>query len=337
MGSNPIGNAMPVPFSVMDSPQEKRIIRASPGPEGKNLRLDCWLAARFTYRSRAEWQSAIRSGEIRLNGAETRPARVLRGDEIIDFQLPDRQEPSVRTDYRILADFPQYTVLDKPGNLPVHPAGCFFHHTLLMLLQKQYGQMFAVNRLDRETSGTVLLARTPKAAARLAAALSEPGVAKKYLVYVHGCFPAGRMRAAGWLSPDPESVVRKKRRFTFQKPDSPDCETCDTEFLRLHHNCLFSKLECVLHTGRLHQIRATLFSLGFPIVGDKLYGLDDQIFDRFSDGRMTESDKKTLIVDRQALHACKLRMTDPFDGVEKTFSAPVPAELTDLERILFPG
>ncbi|MBO4631826.1 MAG: RluA family pseudouridine synthase, partial [Lentisphaeria bacterium] len=255
MGSNPIGNAIATP-SVMDSFLEKRIIRTSPGPEGRNLRLDCWLAARFTYRSRSEWQTAVRSGEILLNGAQTRPSRILHGDEIIDFQFPDQQEPPVRTDYRILADFPQYAVVDKPGNLPVHPAGRFFQHTLLILLQKKYGQMYPVNRLDRETSGTVLFARTPKAAARLAEALSDSKVSKKYLVYVHGCFPEGRTRASGWLAPDAGSPIRKKRRFTARKPNSPDCETCDTEFICLRQNRFYSKLECILHTGRLHQIRA---------------------------------------------------------------------------------
>jgi len=75
-----------------------------------------------------------------------------------------------------------------------------------------------------------------------------------------------------------------------------------------------------------------LFSLGFPVVGDKLYGLDDTIFVRFADGKMTEADKKILLIERQSLHAFELKMTDPFDGEEKTFVSPVPAELTALEK-----
>ena len=312
-------------------PQEKRIIRSTPGPEGKDLRLDSWLAARFTYRSRSEWQQAVRRGEIVLNGARTRPARILHGDETVDFIVPDIPEPPVRTDFHILAETPRYLAVEKPGNLPVHPSGRFFNHTLLMLLRGEFGDLFPVNRLDRETSGIILFARDPSAAGTLSAALSNHSVRKKYIAYVHGCFPSGTCRAAGWLFADPVSSIRKKRHFSFDKPDSEPAESSDTDFRLLSVKNDISKVECILHTGRLHQIRATLFSMGFPVVGDKLYGLDDTIFDRFSDGRMTEDDKKMLVIERQALHAYELKMTDPFDGTEKTFSSPVPAELESLE------
>ncbi|MBO4649260.1 MAG: RluA family pseudouridine synthase [Lentisphaeria bacterium] len=317
---------------MTEPPQEKRIIRSSPGPEGKDLRLDAWLAGRFTYRSRTEWQNAVRAGEILLNGARTRPSRLLHGDEIIDFVVPDLPEPAVRTDFRVLAETPEYLAVEKPGDLPVHPSGCFFNHTLLMLLRKEYGELYPVNRIDRETSGIVLFARTPSAAATLANALTAGTVRKKYIVYVHGRAPEAPFRATGWLAPDPDSTIRKKRRFSYEEPDHPDAETSDTEFVHTESFGNISKLECLLHTGRLHQIRATLFSLGFPVVGDKLYGLDDTIFSRFADGKMTDADRKLLIIERQALHAFELKMTDPFDGKEKTFVSPVPAELTALEK-----
>ncbi len=315
---------------------EKRIIRSTPGPECGGMRLDLWLAGRFTYRSRAEWQNAIRRGEILLNGTSTRPARVLRGDETVDFVVPDLPEPPVCTDYHIVADLPQYLVVDKPGDLPVHPSGRFFNHTLLMLLRRDLGvELYPVNRIDRETSGMVVFARTPSAAAQLSRSLSRHSVRKKYLVFVHGCFPSPTLRAVGWLSADPLSSVRKKRRFTFDPPDDPDAESSDTEFVLLKKSDGFSELSCLLHTGRLHQIRATLFSLGFPVVGDKLYGLDESIFSRFADGKMTDADKNTLLSDRQCLHASELQMTDPFDGTEKRFCSPLPTALCELEKRLF--
>ena len=323
---------LPPGFDMTEFPQEKRIIRSIPGPEVKGSRLDLWLASRFTYRSRSEWQQAVRRGEIILNGAKTRSARILNGSEVIEFHFPDLPEPPVRSDYSLLAEHELFLAVNKPGNLPVHPSGCFFNHTLLMLLRQKYGELYPVNRLDRETSGVVLFGRTPDAAARLSACLASRSVQKKYTVYVHGCFPYDSFRAKGWLSPDTASIVRKKRRFTPEKPDTPDCEDCDTElFLEKSSNSI-SRLGCLLHTGRLHQIRATLFSLGFPVVGDKLYGLDDHIFDRFSDERMTDDDRCTLIIERQALHASRLKMTSPFDGKEMIFDAGLPEEFSVLEK-----
>ena len=318
---------------MADLPQEKRIIRSTPGPEGKDLRLDFWLASRFSYRSRSEWRDAVRSGDILLNGAPAKPSRILRGDETVDFLAPDIPEPPVRTDYRILAETPHYIAVDKPASLPVHPSGRFFNHTLLMLLRRDFGEVYPVNRIDRETSGIVLFARTGEAAAKLAEAIAARSAHKKYLVYVHGRFTPEHVRAAGWLSPDPDSSIRKKRRFTDWKPDHPECEDADTEFRLLSSFGPLSKLECRLYTGRRHQIRATLFSLGFPVAGDKLYGLDDRIFARFSDGVMTERDRELMLgLDRQALHAAELTLTDPFDRQEKVFTSPLPEELLNLEK-----
>ena len=322
---------------MTEPPREKRLIRSTPGAECRGTRLDQWLAARFTYRSRAEWQTAIRQGEILLNGVATRPARILHGDETVDFIVPDLSEPPVATDYRILADLPQYIVVDKPGNLPVHPSGCFFTHTLLMLLRRDLGtELYPVNRIDRETSGIVMFARTPAAAAALSRTLSKHTVRKKYLVFVHGKVPFEHHRAVGWLSADPDSSVRKKRRFTLEKTDDPETENCDTEFIRIKCSGEFSLLSCLLHTGRLHQIRATLFSMGFPVVGDKLYGPDETIFRRFADGNMTDADEKVLLIDRQCLHAEEMEMTDPFDGKVKKFISPLPPGLSDLKKRLFP-
>ena len=87
-------------------------------------------------------------------------------------------------------------------------------------------------------------------------------------------------------------------------------------------------VEAVPRTGRLHQIRATLFSLGYPMAGDKLYGIDDTFFTKFIDDRLTEDDRSRLLLPRQALHAAELRM--PFRGGELHATAPLPADMASL-------
>ena len=316
------------------SDEEKRIIRSTPGAEGRGMRLDQYLARRFTYHSRSSWQESIRKGEILLNGKKTRSSRILQGEEQIDFNFPEQEEPPVRSDYSILVENQDFIVVNKPGDLPVHPSGRYFNHTLLMMLRRKYPELFIVNRLDRETSGTVLFARSAKAASALCKVMEQREIYKEYVVYVHGVFPPDPFTASGYLSADPAAFVRKKRRFTSEIPpgETGDFETCSTTFSLIHQYETLAKVRCILHSGRLHQIRATLCSLGYPVVGDKLYGMDERIFARFSDGEMTEEDKKSLVIARQALHAKILELTSPFDGSVLTFDAPLPEELTALEK-----
>ena len=122
--------------------------------------------------------------------------------------------------------------------------------------------------------------------------------------------------------------MRKKRRFTEDNPGTEDAEPCATEFSCLKAGGGFSLVECRPHTGRLHQIRATLCSCGFPLLGDKLYGPDDTVFLRFTEDAMTDADRAALVLPTQALHAWRLRFTVPGTGeAVECESAPPDAML----------
>jgi 23S rRNA pseudouridine955/2504/2580 synthase/23S rRNA pseudouridine1911/1915/1917 synthase len=296
-----------------------------------------FLAGRFTYHSEADWRRLIRDGRIAVNGAAGDPERALAPGDALRYDASDIPEPPVDAAFRVVSEDASLLAVDKPGNLPCHPAGRYFNHTLWALLKTRPGldgPVF-VNRLDRETSGLVLVARNPEAAARLREQFAAHTVVKRYTVFVEGVFPE-RLEAAGWLAHDPHSVIRKKRRFLPAAAGSPapvaDAEWAETAFERVRVCDGFSAVAALPRTGRLHQIRATLLSLGYPVTGDKLYGVDETMFLRFCGDALTAEDRTRLRLGRQALHAGGLSFRHPASGAWTEVFAPLPPDMAVLAK-----
>ncbi|MBR2625242.1 MAG: hypothetical protein IKD23_02470 [Lentisphaeria bacterium] len=302
----------------------QRIIRTSIDWSGNGLTLIDFLSGRFTYRSKEEWITRINSGEITLNNKIVPPETLLVLHDCVEYRPEDIEEPPADLDYRIVFEDGSLLVIDKPGNLCMHPAGPFFKHTLWHLLCSKYGTIHFVNRLDRETSGLLLAVKEPKLAKQLAKSVSF----KRYLAVVHGEFPE-ELLAEGFLV-DANSVVRKKRKFVSQMPDNPPFESAKTAFVRQKYVNGMSLVEATLFTGRMHQIRATLFSLGFPVAGDKLYGPDERFYLKQSSGELSAEDRKKLLISRQALHSVELEFIHPQSKEKLVFNSPLPAELQSL-------
>ncbi len=305
---------------------ERRVIRSSVDWSGAGFTLAEYLAGRFTYRAIDEWRDRIAAGEIMLNGELSDPERRLELHDRIEYFPADIAEPEADLDYRIAYEDDALLVVDKPGNLCVHPSGPFFKHTLWHLLSSKYGKIHLVNRLDRETSGLLVAAKNPKAAAKL----GKPGwpMRKEYLALVFGNF-ADRIEAYGFLVPDLASVVRKKRRFVAgERPPEGAVrpESARTVLLPERSGERYSLVRALPETGRLHQIRATLFSLGFPLLGDKLYGPDDGIFLKIRSNAITAADRERLILPRQALHSAKLAFRHPDTGETVAVESPLPPD-----------
>ena len=305
-----------------------------------------FLCGRFTYNSREEWLRNLAAGQLRLNGAVADGAAVLAVGDRLEYAFEAGPEPEVCLEYGVLHEDELLLVVNKPANLPCHPGGCFFNHTLWALLKQRFGEAFfaLANRLDRETSGLLVVAKSPAAVRHLQRQFAQHAVEKRYLAVVEGFFP-DTLEAAGWLLRDTACEVRKKRKFIPSVGSVPEHETrntqpetdpgewCETVFRRVAETGGLSLVEALPKTGRLHQIRATLCSLGFPLAGDKIYGVDPEIFIRYCDGSMTDGDRRRLRLGRQALHAASLQLRHPADNRPVAFAAPLPDDM----RLLLPS
>lgn len=310
------------------------------GPEATGQALVDWLAQVFTYASRAGWEEEIAAGRLRIGDRLALAEDRLETGDLVSYDPPEVAEPEVDRAWSLVLETPDFLIVDKPPLLPCHPGGRFYAHSLWYLLKESYGAIGFAGRLDRETSGLLLVTRNPGAAAQAQAAAEEGRLRKDYLVLVHGDFPR-ELEAQGWLVADGTSQVRKKRRFISSASGSvpaptqrPEASATNFRLLRSLDRIMskdgqavegrFSLLEARPLTGRLHQIRASLYSLGWPVVGDKLYGLEEALFLRFAAGELGPGDEARLILPNQALHAGRLRMQG-LEGIpDKVFLSEPP-------------
>ena len=326
----------------------ERIIRTKVESDFHGCRLDHYLSRRFNYLSRNQWQEIIKSGGITINKANRKSSYKLKTGDTIEF-TPDTHEPSVDKTFEIIYDDEYIMGINKNGNLPCHPAGPFFKNTLWYeLIHGNYGlnEVHFINRIDRETSGVVIIAKS----AEIAKKMSHTSYSKEdlferklYQVLVFGEFPDATTNAEGFLYNDSSisigdhERVRKKRIFT-EKPPPQSYDECRTIFRKLDSFCIgeeqVSFLEAELFTGRMHQIRATLCSMGFPLLGDKLYGPDESIFIRFIHDKMSEEDRKKLIIPRQALHSAETVLTHPVTSEKITIKADLPEDINQYLNLI---
>ena len=307
----------------------KRHVAAHLPADAEGRTLLEYLSGRFAYHTHQEWQEKILNGEIALNNAITfEPETRLKSNMLLEYFPQNLIEPQVNGNYKIVYEDEYLLVIDKPGNLPVHPAGPYFSNTLwAMLAEHGYGKVHLVNRLDRETSGLLIAAKTGKIAGEISKSFAE--MEKCYQVLVHGDFPE-QLHACGFLVSDKDSPIKKKLKFVENAVDISEAMAVETYFELLKKNNDFSLLSARLLTGRMHQIRATLRGLGYPVAGDKLYGLDEQFYRRFALDTLTAEDRQALILDRQALHCCKLSFAHPVSGEILTFTSELPLEIAAL-------
>lgn len=287
-----------------------------------------YLSKRFTYFNSLQWQTEITEGRVLVNGETPFFDFVLKEKDKLLWQPEPYEEPEVPMEYTILYEDDDFLFIDKPAGLPCHPSGRFLFHTLWSLLKKKYSHISFINRLDRETSGIVLIAKNSEAAAFANLQMSHHRIQKEYVVLVDGLFPQ-QLKAYGYLELDENAKIRKKLRFiAATETNAPQSSkenplSCQTDFELIQHSTILNGVErsCSLvrariHTGRTHQIRASLCSLGWPVIGDKIYGQDEGLFLKFIEGSLTSSDKEILALEYQALHCSRMCLP----GTDSTYT-----------------
>ncbi|NOU36061.1 MAG: RluA family pseudouridine synthase [Kiritimatiellaceae bacterium] len=291
-----------------------------------------FLTERFSYHDRAGWCERIKAGVVTVNDQPCVPETPLRTGDRLSYEPDDRPEPPVDFNIGIISDDEDLLLVNKSGNLPCHPGGRYFNHTLWAWLKNEQGltDFTFVNRIDRETSGLVVIAKNFAASENCRKQFSGRKVVKRYQALVESTdFPA-ELETAGWLVADTESAIRKKRKFIpgeAARPETLDAEWAETKFRLIKQCGDIALIEAEPHTGRLHQIRATLLALGAPIVGDKLYGVDETLFLRFCKDTLTDADRARLRMDRQALHASGLSFRHPKFGRPVTVDLDLPDDM----------
>jgi 23S rRNA pseudouridine1911/1915/1917 synthase len=240
----------------------------------------------------------------------------------------------------IVYEDPRFLLIDKPANLLVHPTGPGRPDTLWDELQRilafeivNGARISFINRLDRETSGLILVAKTSAVARQLGLMMAHHQIGKTYHAIVFG-WPA----AESFVVDQPllrQGIVRPSKIWLKQAVH-PDGSAALTSFRLLKRFTAgerpFALIEAEPKTGRTHQIRVHLAAVGLPIVGDKIYGPDENCYLEFIKSDWTPILAAKLLLPRQALHASRLSFE--LDGTSFSFEAPLPADLQNFLRKL---
>ncbi|HET9065183.1 MAG TPA: RluA family pseudouridine synthase [Gemmatimonadales bacterium] len=293
-------------------------------------RLDRFLADQL-HISRTQAARIVAAGRIRVDGAVARASRVLSHGETLAIDLPDDEPPRrlkpYPIDLRVVYEDEALAVINKPAGLVVHPAPGHWDDTLVNALVARgttlaggaEGRPGIVHRLDRDTSGLMVVAKTDLAHRRLGAMLAARRVRRVYATLVWGHLDGDRVIEAP-IARHPDDRKRMALR--------PDGRAARTDaFVVARLNCC-DLVRCELHSGRTHQIRVHLESIGHPLLGDLVYhgGGARRIS---GEGRVLARQLEKL-ASRQALHAAVLAFRHPITGEPMRFRAPWPEDLAPL-------
>jgi 23S rRNA pseudouridine1911/1915/1917 synthase len=300
---------------------ESRTIAAAAEHEG--LRLDAFLASLLPDRSRSQIQRLIKEGHVAGQGKELRPSTPVRAGQTFVIELPEPVSPTTVAEdlpLDVLYEDADLIILDKPAGMVVHPGAGHDRGTLVNALLHHVDDLSGiggelrpgiVHRLDRGTSGVMVVAKHDAAHQELARQFHDREVEKEYIALVWGVVQAGR-RIDAPIGRDPSDRQKMSTR-------ARRARSAVTRVTKAEHFKGVSLLRVAIATGRTHQIRVHLSTIGHPIVGDSTYGGVHR--------RVADDVRAVQRLERPFLHAARLVFTHPSEGRPMEFTSPLPADL----------
>ena len=294
------------------------------------LRADVFLRERLKKISRTRVRSIIESGTCWFkSGRQLSPSSRVDEGEIICMRRVEREEPQVPGTYGVIHEDDRILVVDKPAGLPVHPTSRYLKGNLLTLVRKRHsGRVLNLcHRIDRETSGIVLISKDLEGERLIKKQFSSRKVRKSYLALVlgHPEPASGTVEAA--LRRLPGAGIHTKMEVAGAYEVLDPGKPAVTRYRVLEVSRRFALVACFPETGRQHQIRIHMAHLGHPIVGDKLYSVSEKVFHRFTREGFSEGVAAELVLPRQALHAHTLSFLHPESAERVVFTAELAADI----------
>ena len=291
---------------------------------GEEERLDKWLVGAVSGLSRSYIQKCIKEGQALVNGTPQKANYRLRVDDEVSFSIPEAVEPEIAAEeipLSILYEDGDVLVVDKPKGMVVHPAPGHYSGTLVnAVLYHCKGQLSGINgvlrpgivhRIDRDTTGSLIICKNDQAHQTIAAQLKAHSLNRSYRAIVHGVVAEEEGTVDAPIGRDEKD---RKRMAVNQK----NGKTAITHYKVLERFQEYTYIECRLETGRTHQIRVHMTSIGHPLLGDEVYGVRKTVFH----------------LEGQTLHAYMLGFIHPVSGEYVEVTAPLPAYFQKLLEIL---